>query len=293
MTVSRCTLTLVILAIVQTEAYKILGIFPHTGKSHHMMFEPLLRTLAERGHEVTSISHYPMKNPPGNYRDVSLEGTMPLNLHVCDFDDFLFLNGIGRVLKHIMATYELLDLANWNCKAMTEHQGVRNMMKSNETFDLIITEQFNSDCAFGIINRFKSPTIGIATHVPMPWTTQRFGIPENPSIIPNHFLKHCRNPSTLEALESFIVNAYYKFVYYISTNFLEYRYLGNGYLNSRSELDAVAKNLSLLFVTTYFPLHGSFSQGPNVIEIGGLHLSNRVYNVDQVCIFFLRNIRII
>lgn len=268
------------ISVVQnTESYKILGIFPHTGKSHHMMIEPLLRSLAEKGHEVTSISHYPMSDPPENYRDLSLAGSRHLNLHICDFEDFL---GLGTLLRHAAATYELFDLANLNCMAMTEHQSVKKLMKSNETFDLIITEQFNSDCSFGIVNKFKVPTIGIATHVPMPWTMHRFGIPQNPSLIPNHFLRHSRNPSIMEAVESFLVNAYYKMVFYISTHFLEYRFLGNGYLKSRQELDEVAKNMSLLFVTTYFPLHGSFPVGPNIIEIGGVHLPNKLKPIDSV-----------
>lgn len=53
---------------------RILGLFPHPGVSHFHFFHPILRGLAERGHEVTVISHFPDKSPPVGYHDVPLTG---------------------------------------------------------------------------------------------------------------------------------------------------------------------------------------------------------------------------
>lgn len=278
----RFVLLTVMSLCLSSEGYRILAVFPHTGKSHHIMFEPLLRTLAEKGHELSVVSHYPLENPPPTYRDVSVAGSMHLNVHICDFDDFLFLSGVGSVLRHIMATYELFDLGNLNCNAMTSHKNVKDLMIGNQTFDVIITEQFNSDCSFGLIKKFKAPVIGIATHVPMPWTRERFGIPDNPSYMPSHFLKHLRSPTFFDTVESLLVNTYYKMVYYINTHVFEYRFLGGGFLESRRDLDEIARNMSMLFVTTYFPLHGALLQGPNVVDIGGVHLPKRLDALDSV-----------
>lgn len=43
--------------------YRILGLFPIQGKSHIIMFERLMKELAERGHEVDVLSHFPQKKP--------------------------------------------------------------------------------------------------------------------------------------------------------------------------------------------------------------------------------------
>lgn len=45
------------------------------------MFQPLMRGLAEQGHNVTVISHFPDKHAPPNYRDVSIELKDDLNLN--------------------------------------------------------------------------------------------------------------------------------------------------------------------------------------------------------------------
>ncbi|XP_058980270.1 LOW QUALITY PROTEIN: UDP-glucosyltransferase 2-like [Musca domestica] len=52
------------------EGAKILSIFPYSGPSQYIFISPLLKALAERGHEVTSISTFPQKKPLKNFRDV-------------------------------------------------------------------------------------------------------------------------------------------------------------------------------------------------------------------------------
>lgn len=58
---------------------KILGLFPHPGVSHFHFFHPIMRGLAERGHEVTVLSHFPDKSPPIGYTDVPLTGRETLS----------------------------------------------------------------------------------------------------------------------------------------------------------------------------------------------------------------------
>lgn len=50
-------------------AHRILGLFPHPGASHFHFFHPIMRGLAEAGHEVTVVSHFPNKPALENYKD--------------------------------------------------------------------------------------------------------------------------------------------------------------------------------------------------------------------------------
>lgn len=59
-------------------SYNILALFHHPGQSHFAFFEPLLRGLAEKGHNVTVLGYFPIKNPPDNYHDVVMEANVPL-----------------------------------------------------------------------------------------------------------------------------------------------------------------------------------------------------------------------
>lgn len=47
----------------EAQNYKILAILPLNSRSHFVMFERLLKGLAEKGHEVDVVSHFPQKKP--------------------------------------------------------------------------------------------------------------------------------------------------------------------------------------------------------------------------------------
>lgn len=61
-----------------TEPLNILGLFPHPGISHSHFFRPIMRALAEKGHDVTVVSHFPDSAPHQNYKDLPLTKTQPL-----------------------------------------------------------------------------------------------------------------------------------------------------------------------------------------------------------------------
>jgi glucuronosyltransferase len=55
---------------------KILAIFPFQAKSHFTVASALLQELANRGHDVTVISHHPQKEQIANYTDVYVKTTL-------------------------------------------------------------------------------------------------------------------------------------------------------------------------------------------------------------------------
>lgn len=69
-----CKYLLLVTLIPILNAYKILGLFPHPATSHFNVFQPILRGLADAGHEVTVVSHFPDANPSKNYKDLVLPG---------------------------------------------------------------------------------------------------------------------------------------------------------------------------------------------------------------------------
>lgn len=72
--IALCAFTLVD----TTESLRVLGLFPHPGVSHFHFFHPIMRGLAEAGHDVTVVGHFPDKNPPANYKDLLLSKTETL-----------------------------------------------------------------------------------------------------------------------------------------------------------------------------------------------------------------------
>lgn len=54
------------------DSSKIISFYAQGSRSHYIAFEGLLKELARRGHEVTSVSYFPQKKPLKNFRDIPL-----------------------------------------------------------------------------------------------------------------------------------------------------------------------------------------------------------------------------
>lgn len=75
--------------------YRILGLFPFPGVSHFKYFHPVMRELADAGHDVTVLSYFPDKDAPSNYKDIVFDGmevmTNSINFNVSPFHFMLML----------------------------------------------------------------------------------------------------------------------------------------------------------------------------------------------------------
>lgn len=65
----------------------ILAFLPTFARSHFGGFQPLLKELAVRGHNVTVVSHFALKNPPPNYHHIDVSITKKQN----DNSNFLLI----------------------------------------------------------------------------------------------------------------------------------------------------------------------------------------------------------
>lgn len=77
MTIVTALLVIFTIFVQISSGYRILGVFPHHGLSHYMMFEPLMLELARRGHEVVVISKYPHKEKVPNYQHIDVNNESP------------------------------------------------------------------------------------------------------------------------------------------------------------------------------------------------------------------------
>lgn len=63
----------IILSVNSCLSSSILAFLPTKARSHYGAFEPLLRELAVRGHNVTILSPFKMKNPPPSCHHIQVE----------------------------------------------------------------------------------------------------------------------------------------------------------------------------------------------------------------------------
>lgn len=254
-------------------SYEILGIFPLTGKSHFLSFEPILKGLAVKGHKVTVLGYFPLKQKLNNYNDIvigdanfftkgmsnssltNLQQLIPNSREVM-YTTFLFLASIGQS----------------SCEMMFNSAKMQQFMKRDDRFDIVISEYFNSDCALVVAKKFNCPVIRVHSATLMPWTGSRFGNPLNPAYIPINFLPFSDRMDFFERLENTIVtcvqNIYFNYFLLSKSNDLIERRFGKSYRT----LDSEIYQNSLLLVNSYFALNLPRPFVPNVIEIGGAHI---------------------
>lgn len=118
------------------EGSRILGMFPLHAKSHHMMFDALMKGLARRGHQVDVVSPFPQKKPYPNLTDIIvLPLYMPRFVNNMTYDSFRSMAG---GLVHFVAT----ETGNRICEGLS-HPKMLDLIQNppnDPPYDLVLTE---------------------------------------------------------------------------------------------------------------------------------------------------------
>nr|CAD7398190.1 unnamed protein product [Timema cristinae] len=244
---------------------RILGIFGHIGKSHFFVFEPLLKALAAKGHNITVISYFPQKKILPNYTDIDLHGSVTTLEPTggVTFEDITGGSNFGTARM-------VVDLGAQDCERVYSHPSIMKLIHSEEKFDLVINELFNTDCYLGIADRLKSPHIALSSHALVPWANDRFGNPDNPAYIPNLFLLLSNRMDFFERFQNTLTLLYHKIIYYYISD-PKVIPIFKKYLVNSSPLEELKRNTSLILVNTHFSLNQPRPLVPTVIEVGGIH----------------------
>lgn len=258
-------LIIVVSILISANGFKILGIFPYGGKSHFHVYEPLLLALAEKGHEVTVISHFPQEKPVPQYKDISVKNKSV----ILNFIDVRTLP--SRFLNFYQTLRRLNLLAQKTCQSL-HHPNFQKFVHSSEKFDVAIIEFFSTDCFLPLVHKFKLPFIGISTHPSLPWTLERLASSSNPATVPTVYSPFTHQMTFGERVKNFgyfwYGVFYYKWIFLPEAEVEARKLFGNDF----PPLEDIARNSSLFLTNTHFILNGPRALANNVIEVGGLFL---------------------
>ncbi|KAJ8721709.1 hypothetical protein PYW07_002484 [Mythimna separata] len=257
------------------QAYKVLALLPYPGKSHHMVFEPVLDELARRGHHVTVVSFFPSTKPHANRRDVSLVGLAPINLEAVDLQDFDDPSFYARKFStQFNLGHALMKFNLEICEKLIYSDVFEEFIKAEGAYDVVLVEHFQTDCMMGIVHNYAAPSVALMSCPMLPWMPARFGADDNPATIPSMLLPLSDEMTFLEKLENAFTMILYKCWHRYMTrneqNVIETR-LGR----KLPPLEELAKNASVVLINTHYTLNGRRVLPPSVIEVGGIHLHNK------------------
>ncbi|CAG9764168.1 unnamed protein product [Ceutorhynchus assimilis] len=259
-------LSVSLLILKQCHAANILVILPYPGLSHFIMFGSLLRELTDREHNLDVVSHFSSMMPIERYNDIPIRGSVPIptnNVSVQSARNFQGLHWIKE-----LSTTNGVDI----CKNAFETSQLQNLKNSTTKYDLVITELFGSDCMLGWAWHFGTPSVVLSTSLVLPWASDRFGLPDNPSYIPSYLARSGDTMNIYDRIWNIWCVSMAKIMYYwYSTrpsNLLAKNFFGE----NMPHLDDLAYNTSLQLINSHFSIHTSRPLVPTVIEVGGLHI---------------------
>ncbi|XP_022189984.2 UDP-glycosyltransferase UGT5 isoform X1 [Nilaparvata lugens] len=253
---------------VSSDAANILAIVPFKGRSHFIVIQPLLEGLAERGHNVTVVSTYPREDSIQNYHDIDLSDEMgPSELNRLAIDD---INSKYR--SPLKGMHWIWELCESMCHIAYNSSKVQNLIKSQQKYDLLITEIFASDCYIPFAHKLRVPLVSISTFYPTPWLNPRISNPDNPSYITHYALPYTDKMTFTQRLLNTLAVVYGRVGYHLLSDSASYD-MGRTYFGSDlPSISDISKETSLILVNNHHSISQVRPLVPNLIEIGGIHL---------------------
>ncbi|XP_017083904.2 uncharacterized protein LOC108116482 [Drosophila eugracilis] len=250
-------------------AYNYLMVLHTAARSHYHVGSALAKGLANAGHQVTIISPFELKKPIKNIKDVQVKSILAV---MQERMANLLESSKEPIIKQIIEFHEMgLSLT----ERLLSEPIVTELMKSNQTFDAVISEVFLNEAHFGFAEHFKAPLIGLGTFGAISWNTDLVGSPSPPSYVPSALLKFNDHMSLAERVGNLAFLTYeYLFLnyFYLPRQEVLYRKF---FPNNKQDFYEMRKNTALVLLNQHVSLSFPRPYSPNMIEVGGMHINRK------------------
>ncbi|ODN03640.1 UDP-glucuronosyltransferase 2B14 [Orchesella cincta] len=217
-----------------SEKKSILFLLPLSSKSHKHVFEPLIRGLANNGHEIIVIAATKSSNMPPNVREIV-----------------------------VVKDEEIFD--DWADPLENRKKGKLGTLLWISTLPFVF-------CFYGMLTYFEAPFISLATLPPWNVISLQMGTHLPPSFIPVPFFTLPEKMNFLQRVQNNLFDWMVPYIMrYFYTAKLEKVYqnqLGSHY-PSAEEIEA---NASMMLTNSHFSLNPKMPLLPDIVEVGGMHL---------------------
>ncbi|KAH8248256.1 hypothetical protein KR038_009705 [Drosophila bunnanda] len=237
----------------ETESAKILAALPFPGQSQYIFMKTYLMTLATRGHQVTVINAFANSATP-NMRFIEVPKLLQCY-------EEMEVNWFKVLPKLVVITLE--------------DDGVQALLKSGETFDLVLVEMELVEALYGLAEHFNASLAGFLSFGTHDLVDEALGnvspISYNP-IVTSSRTDQMTFPQRLANHYEYLVDkAYRHFVHLPVMNKLYEKY----FTGAKLTMGEAINSISLVLLGDHFSLGHSRPLLPNMIEVGGMHISHK------------------
>ncbi|XP_017778389.1 PREDICTED: UDP-glucuronosyltransferase 2B10-like [Nicrophorus vespilloides] len=246
----------------------ILYMCPIISPSHHFWNEVLANGLAQRGHNVTILSHDDIRLKHENYTLVKFEGIYEA------LDGSFDLEGSPK-MSTIASMDRLFEGTIAMCSIVLETEGFKQIWNypKDFKFDLIIWDANGGECMYPLIKRFGNPPVVVVSP---------FGLQPSISDYMGHHV-HSYSPFMIFPFTD-KMTFWQRMFNVVYTNYVVY-YRKYFFLKKQQQIakdkfgvdmvddfQALEKNLSLALVNTDPVYNYPETYPPNIIPVAGIHI---------------------
>lgn len=259
-----------------TNAYRILAYEPSAGHSHWNVMSAVLESLVDAGHEVVCATSHPATDHLAghpNYTHVDISAAVAAagwpEATALDRNLTQLMNVFGSNGRMVgVAT----DRARGLCTTLSGTPEMRDVQDggNGRRFDAVVMESLFSECQWSLLpDRLRLPVVYVVPSAPVNWMPVATGSPGHPSYLGTLLAGHPTPNTFVRRLLNAADHAY--------TNLVRW-YRDEPY---RGGWPATAPN-TMVFVNTHHSVEPARPLGPNVLEIGGIHLRRPVKRLPRV-----------
>ncbi|KAF6202599.1 hypothetical protein GE061_002997 [Apolygus lucorum] len=274
---SRTNLIVVLLVVLlgsAAESARILVFFCQTARSHHIVFQPVIRELALRGHEVDYYTHVPLKDPPKNLNQIVFPH-LEQSMKVMEEMSMVEWGQMPKVPLEVFMRTAGLELPGLDCHNFPE---VKELLSSDKKYDMVIGEFFFYVEHFAyLIHRFDALGVAFSSNPDMSWLNEMSGLPDNPAYMSNFLSDFPGRMSFFERVKNTVMSTIVKAidVYYVKTRLQSVadehlRYEG---WESRRSIFQEASDLALILTNSHHSLGYPSPTAPHVKGIMGTNVA--------------------
>jgi len=250
---------------------RILAVAFISSKSHKITYEPLLRELGARGHEITVLTPIKSSKRFYNVQDIQTldveqilanSSSTPANVFELKRHSF----------KGVTQNTFLLNIRKFEkiCEMTLDLAHVKEL--HSQKFDLILLDVIFNECAAGYVHKFNTSLILISSASASSWILRYTGGSSLPSLIPNVFTDYTHQMNFFQRTINFITEVSTTLIhsyYFIPKMEAIYRQkLNDAHIPSVHE---ILGNASLILSNGHFALRSPKPLLPDVIEVAGMH----------------------
>ncbi|KAJ8925490.1 hypothetical protein NQ315_009328 [Exocentrus adspersus] len=261
-------LLVLISSVGQLQCARILGVFQMPTVSHQNVFQALWKELSLRGHDVTVVTPYPLKDPSlVNLTEIDMSyASDSMKRHGFQF----FMRKEYPVHTKIPKIFAInYDAAN---AIFSNEQFVNIYNNSKEKFDVILAQTYISPIMYSLGYKLGAPVIGVSSMGGYIGSHYAMGNPNPSSLYSEMFLPYNGELNMYERFLSTLYNIwnrlYLTFVALPRCDEIARKYLGN----DLPYMADIEKNLSLLFLTINPIFYPPRPTVPTIIPLQRLHI---------------------